>query len=174
MPKANNITQYLCQLIKEGRLKITEEYKKKVTYHDPCYLGRHNGIYDEPREILKKIPGLELKEMADTRENSLCCGMGGGRIWMETAKNERFSDIRLKQASGYRSGSTGDGLPVLHHPIRGQQAVNAETARLSRLRILRRFSRKSFDDRISDKDKKWKKNRSTNFGRVSRGVISGM
>ena len=93
-----HITQYLGQLIKEGRLKITGEYKKKVTYHDPCYLGRHNGIYDEPREILQKIPGLELKEMADARESSLCCGMGGGRIWMETAKNERFSDIRLKQA----------------------------------------------------------------------------
>ena len=93
-----HITQYLGQLIKEGRLKITGEYRKKVTYHDPCYLGRHNGIYDEPREILKKIPGLELKEMADARESSLCCGMGGGRIWMETAKNERFSDIRLKQA----------------------------------------------------------------------------
>jgi Fe-S oxidoreductase len=93
-----HITQYLGQLIKEGRLKITGEYKKKVTYHDPCYLGRHNGIYDEPREILKKITGLELNEMADARESSLCCGMGGGRIWMETAKNERFSDIRLKQA----------------------------------------------------------------------------
>ncbi|MGD1039340.1 MAG: (Fe-S)-binding protein [Dehalococcoidales bacterium] len=93
-----HITQYLGQLINEGKLKITKEYKHKVTYHDPCYLGRHNGIYDEPRDILKKIPGLELKEMTDTRESSLCCGMGGGRIWMETAKNERFSDIRLKQA----------------------------------------------------------------------------
>jgi Fe-S oxidoreductase len=93
-----HITQYLGQLLKEGRLKITGEYKHKVTYHDPCYLGRHNGIYDEPREILKKIPGLELKEMSDLRETSLCCGMGGGRIWMETAKNERFSDIRVKQA----------------------------------------------------------------------------
>ena len=93
-----HITQYLGQLVNEGRLKITKELKKKVTYHDPCYLGRHNGIYDEPRDILKKIPGLELREMADARESSLCCGMGGGRIWMETAKNERFSDIRLKQA----------------------------------------------------------------------------
>ncbi|MGE5842732.1 MAG: (Fe-S)-binding protein [Deltaproteobacteria bacterium] len=95
-----HVSQYLFQLINEGRLNVTKEYGKKVTYHDPCYLGRHNGIYDEPREVLKKIPGLELKEMADAREDSLCCGMGGGRIWMETAKNERFSDLRLEQAIG--------------------------------------------------------------------------
>jgi Fe-S oxidoreductase len=95
-----HISQYLAELIAEGRLALTKEYGKKVTYHDPCYLGRHNGIYDEPREVLKRIPGLELREMAESRENSLCCGMGGGRIWMETAKGERFSDLRLKQAIG--------------------------------------------------------------------------
>jgi Fe-S oxidoreductase len=93
-----HITQYLLQLLKEERLKITKEYTKKVTYHDPCYLGRHNGIYDEPREVLKKVPGLILIEMDEARENSLCCGMGGGRIWEETAKDQRFSDIRIKQA----------------------------------------------------------------------------
>ena len=93
-----HISQYLFQLIDEGRLEPTKEYGKKVTYHDPCYLGRYNGIYDEPREVLKKIPGLELREMAESREDSLCCGMGGGRIWMETPKSERFSDLRLQQA----------------------------------------------------------------------------
>jgi Fe-S oxidoreductase len=72
--------------------------KGRVTYHDPCYLGRHNGIFDAPREILKRIPGLELLEMPDTRIDSLCCGGGGGRIWMETQKGERFSDIRVAQA----------------------------------------------------------------------------
>jgi Fe-S oxidoreductase len=95
-----HISQYLFQLIREGKLKLTKEYGKKVTYHDPCYLGRHNDIYDEPREVLKNVPGLELVEMADAREDSLCCGMGGGRIWMETAKGERFSDLRLQQAIG--------------------------------------------------------------------------
>jgi Fe-S oxidoreductase len=95
-----HISQYLFQLMKEGKLRPTKEYGKKVTYHDPCYLGRHNGIYDEPREVLKRIPGLELNEMAESRENSLCCGMGGGRIWMETAKGERFSNLRLEQAIG--------------------------------------------------------------------------
>ncbi|HEY55273.1 MAG TPA: (Fe-S)-binding protein [Dehalococcoidia bacterium] len=93
-----HVSQYLFELINEGKLKLTREYKKKVTYHDPCYLGRHNGIYDEPREVLKKVPGLELVEMADSRENSLCCGGGGGRIWMETKKGERLSDLRLQQA----------------------------------------------------------------------------
>jgi len=95
-----HISQYLFELIQEGRLEITREYGKKVTYHDPCYLGRHNGVYDEPREVLRKIPGLELTEMADSLEDSLCCGGGGGRIWMETVKGERFSDLRLDQAVG--------------------------------------------------------------------------
>ena len=93
-----HINQFLLELIEEGRLKLTGEFPQKVTYHDPCYLGRHNGIYDEPRDILKKVPGLELSEMADSRENSLCCGGGGGRIWMDTPKGERFSDLRVEQA----------------------------------------------------------------------------
>ena len=93
-----HMNQYLAELVDAGRLKFSKEYNKTVTYHDPCYLGRHNGIYDEPRDILQKVPGLVLREMVDNRENSLCCGGGGGRIWMETPKEERFSDIRLAQA----------------------------------------------------------------------------
>ena len=95
-----HISQYLPELIKKGRLQVTKDYGKKVTYHDPCYLGRHNGLYDEPREALKRIPGLDLVEMAETREDSLCCGMGGGRIWFETPKSERFSNIRMEEAIG--------------------------------------------------------------------------
>jgi Fe-S oxidoreductase len=95
-----HITQYLSELIDEGRLQFNKAYGKKVTYHDPCYLGRHNGIYDEPRDVLKKVPGLELNEMPESRQTSLCCGGGGGRIWMETLKGERFSDIRIEQALG--------------------------------------------------------------------------
>jgi Fe-S oxidoreductase len=95
-----HITQYLRELMNDGRLKPAREYEKRITYHDPCYLGRHNGIYDAPREVLKGIPGAQLTELAERRENSLCCGGGGGRIWMETPKAERFSDIRVKQAAG--------------------------------------------------------------------------
>jgi Fe-S oxidoreductase len=98
-----HISQYLFELVCQGRLNFTREYGKKVTYHDPCYLGRHNGIFDEPRETLRKIPGLGLVEMADSLEDSLCCGGGGGRIWMETVKGERFSDLRVEQAVAARA-----------------------------------------------------------------------
>lgn len=96
--EVTHFTQYLANLIREGRIKLNKEIRKRVAYHDPCYLGRHNGIYDEPREVLKSIPGLELIEFPDNHENSICCGGGGGRIWMETKKGERFSDLRLEQA----------------------------------------------------------------------------
>lgn len=93
-----HIAQYVFELIQEGRLELKKEYGKKVTYHDPCYLGRHNNIYDEPRNVLKKIAALELTEMSESMEDSFCCGGGGGRIWMDTPKGERFSDLRVEQA----------------------------------------------------------------------------
>jgi Fe-S oxidoreductase len=93
-----HMNQYLLELIDAGRLEFTGKLEKTVTYHDPCYLGRHNGIYDEPRDLLNKISGLNLVEMNACGKNSLCCGGGGGRIWMDTPQEERFSDIRLKQA----------------------------------------------------------------------------
>ena len=96
--EVKHITQYLASLIEKGELKLSKKMNKKVIYSDPCYLGRHNGIYDEPREVLKSIPGLELIEFPDAREDGLCCGGGGGRIWMDTPKGERFSDIRTEQA----------------------------------------------------------------------------
>ncbi|MBI4721023.1 MAG: (Fe-S)-binding protein [Chitinivibrionia bacterium] len=91
-------SQYLFQLINEGKITPTKEYGKKITYHDPCYLGRHNSVYDEPRGVLKTIPGVELSEMPEAKVDSLCCGMGGGRVWAETEKHERFSNIRVEQA----------------------------------------------------------------------------
>jgi Fe-S oxidoreductase len=93
-----HIAPFLAELVEQGRLTIAGEYSKKVTYHDPCYLGRHNGIYDEPRAILERIPGLELTEMPDHHAKSLCCGGGGGGIWMEVPKEERFANLRMEQA----------------------------------------------------------------------------
>ena len=97
-----HISPLLAELIEDGRLELGGEFAGKVTYHDPCYLGRHNGVFDEPRRVLQAVPGLELVEMPASREDSLCCGGGGGRIWMETPKEERFSDLRVRQA-----GETG-------------------------------------------------------------------
>jgi Fe-S oxidoreductase len=91
-----HITELLRELLAGGRLKPSRQYAKKVTYHDPCYLGRHNGIFDAPREVLGAVS--EVIEMAERREKSLCCGGGGGRIWMETPKAERFAELRVKQA----------------------------------------------------------------------------
>ena len=96
--EVQHINQYLFDLIKEGRLELAGEFDKTVTYHDPCYLGRHNDVYDEPRNLLRRVKKLKLTEMEAYGKNSLCCGGGGGRIWMDTPQEERFSDIRLKQA----------------------------------------------------------------------------
>ncbi len=93
-------SQFLAELIRDGRLTVTGELARKVTYHDPCYLGRHNDIYDEPRELLAQVPGLEVVEMPDHHAASLCCGGGGGGIWMETPKEERLANLRMEQAHG--------------------------------------------------------------------------
>jgi Fe-S oxidoreductase len=94
-------TQFLAGLINDGRLKFTKELKKKVTYHDSCYLGRawgDQGIYEEPRQILKSVPGIELVEMKDNRKFSICCGGGGGGLWQDVKKGERLADLRVEQA----------------------------------------------------------------------------
>jgi Fe-S oxidoreductase len=119
-----HISQFVFQLIAERRLALTKDYAKRVTYHDPCYLGRHNGVYDEPREALKKVPGLELGEMPESRKNSFCCGGGGGRIWMETPKGERFSDLRLDQAVGIGAQVLATSCPYC--------ITNFEDSRVSR------------------------------------------
>jgi Fe-S oxidoreductase len=94
-----HISQYLAELLSTGRLQVKAEFAKTVAYHDPCYLGRHNGTFEQPRDVLKAVPGLDLVELANSRMDSLCCGGGGGRVWMETKKGERFSDLRLDQAA---------------------------------------------------------------------------
>jgi Fe-S oxidoreductase len=106
-----HISQYLFDLVNEGRLQIKKDYPKKVTYHDPCYLGRHNGVYDEPRGVLSKIPALEFSEMPESRSDSLCCGGGGGRVWMETQKGERFCDLRIDQALGLEAEVLATSCP---------------------------------------------------------------
>ncbi len=93
-----HIAELLAQLLAAGRLTFGNGRAKTVTFHDPCYLGRHNGLCEAPRRVLQRLPGVTTVELPESRADSLCCGGGGGRIWMETPRGERFSDLRLAQA----------------------------------------------------------------------------
>ncbi len=92
-------TEILSELIKENKLKPTKEINQELTYHDPCYLGRHHGEYNAPRFILNSIPGIKIKEMKRNKDTSLCCGMGGGNMWYELSEGEHLSKKRLEDIS---------------------------------------------------------------------------
>ena len=96
-------TQYLADLVRDGRLNFPTTVNKQVTFQDPCYLGRHNGIFDAPRTVITAIPGIEFVEMEDSCLDGLCCGGGGGRMWLETEAGARFSDSRIQQARQTKS-----------------------------------------------------------------------
>ena len=97
--QVQHYTQVLAGLVKDGKLKFNGSFEKKVTYHDPCYLGKHNGIFDEPRDVLASIPGVELIEMDRSREKSLCCEGGGGRMFLEgTNPGTRLAQLRVQEA----------------------------------------------------------------------------
>jgi Fe-S oxidoreductase len=91
-------TSLLDELVSKGRLVPRFKLNTRVTFHDPCYLGRHNGIYEAPRRILRSIPGLTLVEMPDHHNNSLCCGGGGGGAFDGAFCEGRLAELRIRQA----------------------------------------------------------------------------
>ncbi len=91
-------TRLLEQLVREGKLTFPKTQAKKVAYHDPCYLGRHSGVYDAPRNLLGQVPGVTAEELERKGPLSLCCAGGGGRIWAEAPMGERFGELRVEDA----------------------------------------------------------------------------
>jgi Fe-S oxidoreductase len=104
-------SELLFQWIREGRIQPTYEVNEQIVYHDSCYLGRYNDVYDPPREILKAIPGVELVEMERNRENGMCCGAGGGMMWMEEDTGTRVNIARTEQALATSSSMIGSACP---------------------------------------------------------------
>jgi len=104
-------TQLLAQLLQEKRLTPVKEIDEKVTYHDPCYLGRHNKVYVPPRELVASIPGVNLVEMERSGEKSFCCGAGGARMWMEETIGERVNVNRSDEAIGTGATKIAVGCP---------------------------------------------------------------
>jgi Fe-S oxidoreductase len=93
-------TQLLAKKLEDGKLFFPKEIKKVITYHDPCFLGKENSVYDEPRTLLAAVPGLTFKELDRSRERSLCCEGGGGRMWAESSSEigQRLAEIRVQDA----------------------------------------------------------------------------
>jgi Fe-S oxidoreductase len=91
-------TQLLSRLVAEGRLRPVTPVEENITYHDPCFLGRHNRVYSPPRQIMEQVPGVRAQEMHRCKDRSFCCGAGGARMWMEERIGKRINIERIDEA----------------------------------------------------------------------------
>ena len=104
-------SEFVAQLIQEGKIKPVVTIESTVAYHDSCYLGRHNGVYESPREIANAIPGLKLTEMERNRERGFCCGAGGGHMWLEESRGRRVNHVRTDQFLETDADTVGVSCP---------------------------------------------------------------
>ncbi|HEY7660680.1 MAG TPA: (Fe-S)-binding protein [Actinomycetota bacterium] len=104
-------TQLLSRLVSEGRLRPTGRVEATIAYHDPCYLGRHNDVYDAPRSVLGSVPGVRTVEMPRHAERALCCGAGGSRMWLEERIGKRINEERMDEAASTGADTVGVACP---------------------------------------------------------------
>lgn len=111
-PNVQHYTQFLADAIENGKIELSKTVKKKVAYHDPCFLGKRNDVFDAPRRILQSINGVELIEMRRNKQGSFCCGGGAGRVWTEDALPEkRPSTNRLQEALDLNANTVAVACP---------------------------------------------------------------
>jgi Fe-S oxidoreductase len=119
-------TELISGLLKEGKIKIARGGFGAITYHDSCYLGRYNDIYQPPRQILKYLPGVKLVEMEKSKKRGFCCGGGGGRMWMEEHTGQRISENRIDQAIATKAQLVATACPyclqMFNDAIKAKQA----------------------------------------------------
>jgi Fe-S oxidoreductase len=104
-------TQLLARLVEQGKLTPTERIEEKLTYHDPCFLGRHNRVFTPPREILEAVPGVKAEEMHRCKERGFCCGAGGARMWMEERIGKRINTERIEEALALNPDTISTACP---------------------------------------------------------------